>query len=521
MNTKNFSDFGLSQEMLAALDKKGFTSPSPIQALVIPEFLHEKSNIIGQAQTGTGKTAAFSIPILESITPSNSTIKALILTPTRELANQVCDEMYSLIGSKKFRVSAVYGGASIDQQIKSIKRGVDIVVGTPGRIMDLMERRVLDFSQLEFFVLDEADEMLNMGFIDDVEKILQVTNQSKSMLFFSATMPESILKIAKKYMGKFKTFKIESKELTSQLTEQIYFEVSDGDKFEALCRVLDFEQQFYGIIFCRTKAETDDVVKRLKNRSYAAEALHGDITQGQRSKTLAEFKNQDISILVATDVAARGIDVNNLTHVVNYSLPQEAEAYVHRIGRTGRAGKKGIAITFVMPKEMSRLSLIKRVAKTDIKKQSIPEVKDIIESKKDFLHACLNEVISENDYANYTDLAKKIIGDNDPLVAVAALLRHQYQDEFIEDSYAKIERSASRVSADNVKLFIGLGKKDGMTPRGLLDVLFERCKTPGRKVRDIRILDKFSFITVPLDEAEHIMRKLNLNNRKIAEIAKN
>ena len=516
----SFSDFNLSQEMIDALASKGFTQPSPIQALVIPEFLREKANIIGQAQTGTGKTAAFAIPILETITKSN-TIKAIVLTPTRELAIQVCEEMYSLIGKRDLRVSAVYGGASIEQQVRNIKRGSDIIVGTPGRVMDLMERKVIDLRNLEFFVLDEADEMLNMGFVEDIEQILQVTSDEKKMLFFSATMPSSILQIAKKYMGQFKILKVENREVTTKLTEQIYFEVREGDKFEALCRVLDFEQDFYGIIFCRTKVEVDEVTKHLKNRSYAVDCLHGDITQSQRSKTLAEFKEKIVNILVATDVAARGIDVNNLTHVINYSMPQEAESYVHRIGRTGRAGQKGIAITFVTPKEMSRLGMIKKVAKADIKKSEVPQIKDIINAKEEYLQACLSEIIAEKDFTSYDALAKKVLGSYDPQAVIAALLRHQYQDEFLAESYAKIEQSRTTVSGDNVKLFVALGKKDGMNPRALLDVLHERCKTPGRKVRDIRILEKFSFITVPLDEAEIIMHKLNQKNNKMVEVAKN
>ena len=515
----SFNDFNLSEEMVAALAEKGFTSPSPIHALVIPEFLREKANIIGQAQTGTGKTAAFSIPIIESITKDGS-IRAVVLTPTRELAIQVCEEMYSLIGKRDLRVSAVYGGASIEQQVRNVRKGSDIIVGTPGRIMDLMERKVLNFNNLEFFVLDEADEMLNMGFVEDIEHILQTTNQEKNMLFFSATMPSSILQIAKKYMGKFKTLKVENKELTTKLTEQIYFEVREGDKFEALCRVLDFEQDFYGIIFCRTKVEVDEVTKHLKNRSYAVDCLHGDITQSQRTKTLAEFKEKIVNILVATDVAARGIDVNNLTHVINYSMPQEAESYVHRIGRTGRAGQKGIAITFVIPREMSRLGIIKKVAKADIKKQEVPQIKDIIKAKEEYLQACLGEIIAESDFKSYNALANRILGDNDPQAVIAALLRHQYQDEFLEESYAKIEQNRSAVSGDNVKLFVALGKIDGMNPRALLDVLHQSCKTPGRKVRDIRILEKFSFITVPLDEAEIIMRKLNQKNKKMVEVAK-
>jgi ATP-dependent RNA helicase DeaD len=365
-----------------------------------------------------------------------------------------------------------------------------------------------------------------MGFVDDIEQILQTTNQEKKMLFFSATMPKSILEIAKKYMGKYKILKVENKELTTKLTEQIYFEVREGDKFEALCRVLDFEQDFFGIIFCRTKIEVDEVTKHLKNRGYASDSLHGDITQSQRTKTLAEFKEKIVNILVATDVAARGIDVNNLTHVINYSMPQEAEAYVHRIGRTGRAGQKGIALTFVTPREMSRLGLIKRVAQADIKKQEIPAIKDIIKAKEEYLQACVSEIIVEKDYESYNHIAVKLLAECDPQAVVASLLRLQFQDEFIEDSYAKIEQArgqqghASVATGDNVKLFVALGRKDGMNPRKLLDVLHENCKTPARKVRDIRIMDKFSFICVPFDEAEIIMRKFN-RNKKMVEVAKN
>ena len=251
-----FEDLGLSYDMLNALSKKGFEEPSEIQRLVIPELLKERTHLIGQAQTGTGKTAAFGIPIIETITP-DKTVKALILAPTRELANQVSDEIYSLKGDMDIKVQAVYGGASIEQQIKSLKKGVDIVVGTPGRVMDLMKKKVLKVDNLDYFVLDEADEMLNMGFVEDIEAILEHTNEEKKMLFFSATMPKEIMSIAKRFMENYKLLKVEKKELTTNLTEQIYYEVKQEDKFEALCRVLDYEQNFYGIVFCRTKSEVD------------------------------------------------------------------------------------------------------------------------------------------------------------------------------------------------------------------------------------------------------------------------
>ena len=504
---QKFEDFGLSIEVLDALEKKGFEEPSDIQKLVIPKLLKERTHLIGQAQTGTGKTAAFGIPILETV-EADKTVKALILAPTRELANQVADEIYSLKGKKDIRVLAVYGGASIENQIKKLKSGVDIVVGTPGRVMDLMRKKVLKVNNLDYFVLDEADEMLNMGFLEDIELILEETNDEKKMLFFSATMPKAIMDIAKKFMDDYKLLKVKKQELTTDLTEQIYYEVKQEDKFEALCRVLDYTQDFYGIVFCRTKSEVDDVTNRLKARNYDAECIHGDITQGLRQKALDLFKKKVLTILVATDVAARGIDVSNLTHVINYAIPQEAESYVHRIGRTGRAGHKGIAITFVTPREARTLAQIKRVTKTDIKRESIPNVSEIIEAKKEALIAYIDEIIKEEDYTSYEDFADKLLEERDARQVVSSILRHFYEDEFLPESYGEIQDVKVKIE-DKTRLFIALGSKDGYNPGRLLDLLNKKAKTPGRKVKDIKIMDKYSFITVPLQEAEFIMRALN------------
>ena len=504
---QKFEDLGLSTELLNALSKKGFEEPSEIQRLVIPELLKERTHLIGQAQTGTGKTAAFSIPILETI-DADKTVKALILAPTRELANQVADEIYSLKGEKDIKVLAVYGGASIEQQIKNLKKGVDIVVGTPGRVMDLMRKKILKVDNLDYFVLDEADEMLNMGFLEDIELILEKTNDGKKMLFFSATMPKAILDIAKRFMVNYKMLKVEKKELTTNLTEQIYYEVKQEDKFEALSRVLDYEQDFYGIVFCRTKSEVDDVTNRLKARNYDAECIHGDITQGLRQKALDLFKKKVLTILVATDVAARGIDVSNLTHVINYSIPQEAESYVHRIGRTGRAGQKGIAITFVTPREASKLAQIKRITKTDIKRENIPNVEEILNAKKEALIAYVDEIIKENDHNAYDQLATELLEGRDPQEVLSSVLRHVYEDEFLPENYNEIENVKVKID-DKTRLFIALGSKDGYNAGRLLDLLNKKAKTPGRKVKDIKIMDKYSFITVPLQEAEFIIRALN------------
>lgn len=545
-----FLDLNLSDTTIEALNKKGFEAPSPIQALVIPHLLEQTANIIGQAQTGTGKTAAFSIPIIETLNPERGKVKALVLTPTRELANQVSDEIYSIIGKRKLKVLPVYGGQSIDLQIKNIHRGVDIIVGTPGRIIDLLDRGVLDLSFLQFFVLDEADEMLNMGFIDDVEDILKVTNPDKKMLFFSATMPDSILRIAKNYMKEYKILKVENKTLTTQLTEQIYFEIHESDKFETLCRILDCEQDFYGIIFARTKNETDEVTEHLKARGYEADAIHGDVTQALRNRTLASFKKRKINILVATDVAARGIDVTNLTHVINYSVPNEAESYVHRIGRTGRAGKKGVAITFITPKEFYQLARIMKATNSHIQKGSTPTVEQVIKAKIDALDTSLRAIIEQSKHKDYLEFAQEMLNSNHPEVAIAALLRHVYGDRFLAHSYAEIrepirndnrrdrDRDNRRPknskswsqeltnlnSHDEVKLFMALGKKDGISgPRSLVEIIFSKARTPSRKVKNVRILESFSFVTVPFDEVESIMKAFNgedSRQRPVVTIAK-
>lgn len=544
-----FKKLGLSEKTLAALEKKGFEKPSPIQALTIPALLNGDKDVIGQAQTGTGKTAAFSLPILEKMDENKRGVKAIVLAPTRELAIQVAEEINSLKGERRLKVLPVYGGQAMDQQIRTLRRGVDIVVGTPGRVQDHIRRKTLVLEDLDFFILDEADEMLNMGFVEDIETILAATNDDKKMLFFSATMPNEILKVAKKYMGEFEVMRVKATELTTKNTEQIYFEVRDGDKFEALCRVVDVEVDFYGIVFCRTKNDVDNVVSKLIERGYEAEGIHGDISQAQRERTLRKFKTKNINILVATDVAARGIDVNDLTHVINYSIPQEAEAYVHRIGRTGRAGKKGVAITFVTPREMGKLSRIKRVAKAEIKKSTIPEIDEVLKAKKESLYACVGEIIAEKDFSVYSEMATELAVESNPVDVIAALLRHVYDDEFDKETYRKIRNNmrsndrndrrdrndrdgrrdrndrGGRQTLDNqTRLFIGMGKKDNLDARKLLAIVNKEAKVPGRKIKDIKIMNEFSFMTVPFSEAEDIIHALNATRkggRPLVEKAKN
>lgn len=501
---EQFRNLGLGEKTIKALLKKGFEEPTPIQALTIPALLNGDKDIIGQAQTGTGKTAAFSLPILENFTP-NGTIQAIVLTPTRELAGQVCEEMNTLAAGKKIKVTPVYGGQSIELQIRNLKKGTDIVVGTPGRVMDLMDRKLIKLNNLKYFILDEADEMLNMGFVEDIEKILQATNEDKRMLFFSATMPAEILKIAKNHMKEYEVLAVKAKELTTNLTDQIYFEVNERDKFEALCRIIDLTKDFYGIVFCRTKNDANELVGRLNDRGYDAEGLHGDISQNYREVTLKRFKAKKINVLVATDVAARGIDVNDLSHVINYSIPQEAESYVHRIGRTGRAGKEGTAITFITPQEYRRLLQIQKIVKTEIRKERVPGVKDVIQAKKFRLIEELNHILAENNFDNFKELSRELLNGEDAVDIVAALIKHSYEDVLDESNYNEINNSAPLEKTGKVRLFVALGRKNDMTPKKLVEMVTSKTKVDERKLKNVEVYENFSFLSVPFQEAEEII----------------
>ena len=434
-----FENLGLSEITLRALAGKGFEEPTGIQQKIIPILLNGTKDIIGQAQTGTGKTAAFGLPILEKIKPGGKSIKALILTPTRELAIQVAEELNSLKGERDIRIIPVYGGQAISQQISKLRGNVDIVVGTPGRVIDHINRKTMKLADLSYVILDEADEMLNMGFIDEVEEILETTGEERRILLFSATMPFKIKKIAEKYMSEYEHIISEKEQLVTGLTEQIYFEVSERDKFEALCRIIDIEDHFYGLIFCRTKVAVDDIAGRLSDRGYDAAALHGDITQAQREIIIKKFKKKNISILVATDVAARGIDIENLSHVINYSLPQDPESYVHRIGRTGRAGNEGVAITFVTSAEYRKLTFIKRVAKTEIEKRQIPGVNDVIQAKKERILADIENIVSEEISDDFRKMAAELTEKSSHEDLLAAVLSSAYRDELDRSSYREIQ----------------------------------------------------------------------------------
>ncbi len=511
---EKFRALGLSENVLTALEKKGWEQPSPIQEKTIPLLLSGAKDIVGQAQTGTGKTGAFGLPLIEKLDDNNKNVQALILCPTRELAIQVAEEISSYRGEKKFWVLPVYGGQSYSIQERGLKRGSQIVVGTPGRIRDLIDKKTLKLDHVTHVVLDEADEMLNMGFEEEVREILRTVPAQRRMLLFSATMPPQILKLAKTFMKDYDLVEVKKEQNTTELTEQIYFEVRESERFEALCRIIDVEPDFYGIVFCRTKIETDQVAHKMNDRGYSADAIHGDITQSQRELIIKKFKSRKANILVATDVAARGIDINDLTHVINYNLPQDPEAYIHRIGRTGRAGKQGTAITFITPSEFRELLFIQKIARTSIKKEQVPTVKDVIASKKTRVKAEIVAMIDSGEYQEYVDMAHELIDEGTtPERIVAALLKYTFKDELKEGAYREISESSSNSvdSKGTARLFVALGREQNYNPAMLAKFLEEEGGINQRAIKDIKVYDKFSFITVSFVEAEQLLAVFSKN----------
>ena len=416
----SFEDLGLDEQTLAAVARKGFVTPSPIQVLAIPRLLGGDANVIARARTGTGKTAAFGLPLVQRLRGGSDHVKALILEPTRELAVQTCTEMQSFADGKFPRTCVVYGGASMLSQIRDLKRGVEIVVGTPGRIQDHIERGTLDIGKIDYFILDEGDEMLDMGFIEDIEAIFEKANPASRILLFSATMPAPILKIASQFMGEYEIVEEEGVVDEPLLIEQKFWVLRESEKIDALVRLIDIADDFYGLVFTQTKMDADTVARQLDERGYEVAALHGDVAQSQREKILARFRRKKTRILVATDVAARGIDITGLSHVVNYSLPFDGATYVHRIGRTGRAGAAGTAITFVRPEERKRKlsymqNAIRKSTKGELKEEAVPTIEEVVAKKRERLFDKLKSDIglsSRHDRVSESDDADKLIINN-------------------------------------------------------------------------------------------------------------
>lgn len=520
MDEIKFSSLGLSEEVLKAINDMGFEEPSQIQTQAIPVIL-QGTDIIGQAQTGTGKTLAFGAPIISKMAKSFGKIQVLILTPTRELAIQINDELVRISKFSRITSLPVYGGQPIERQLRALKKGVDIVVGTPGRILDHIRRKSVDFSDVKFFVLDEADEMLNMGFIDDIKDIMSILGEDKQTMLFSATMPEEIRKLATRYMkADAKQIAIKKNTMTVPLISQYYFEIKNKDRFEALCRILDVDQPESALIFCRTKKSVDEVVAAMQSRGYIVEGMHGDMGQNQRLNTLKKFREKNLDFLVATDVAARGIDVENITHVINYELPEDTESYVHRIGRTGRANREGTAYSLVTAREYMVLKQIEKTTKSKIKRKEVPTIDDIYEVKYKSILDRVKETIESNQFSNFTALASELDEEYNLVDVAAALMKMMFDKELGYD----YSESSLDMQENSVRLFLSAGRMDNMGPGNLLEFLTKNAGISKDEIGDIDIMEKFTFLNVSQNAANEILEKCNgkkINRRKInIEVAK-
>ena len=535
METIRFDELNLDAKILRAVTDMGFEAASPIQAKAIPLEIEGK-DIIGQAQTGTGKTAAFGIPLLQKIDPKNKKLQAVVLCPTRELAIQVADEIRSLAKYMHgIKVLPIYGGQEIVKQIRSLKDGVQVIIGTPGRVMDHMRRKTIKFGQVHTVVLDEADEMLNMGFLEDMETILSELPEECQTVMFSATMPAAIAEIAKKFQKEPEIVKVVKKDLTVPKVTQYYYEVKPKNKIEVMCRLLDMYAPKLSVVFCNTKRQVDELVLALQGRGYFAEGLHGDLKQVQRDRVMNGFRKGRTDILVATDVAARGIDVDDVEAVFNYDIPQDEEYYVHRIGRTGRAGREGKAFSLVVGKEVYKLRDIQRYCKTKIVPQPIPSIDDVTEIKADKILCQAEELLQDSDMNRLIDIIEKKVLEEDytTLDLAAGLLRMimgEDNEDIIEDSRplrslddlgdyrdrnsgrGRGGRSGGRGGRsggdDMARLFINIGKNQNVKPGDILGAIAGESGMPGKMVGSIDMYDKYTFVEVPREQADVVLQAM-------------
>ena len=531
MNKKTFAELGVSPEILKAISDLGFEEPSPIQASAIPVLL-EGHDVVGQSQTGSGKTAAFAIPAIELCQAADRSVQVLILCPTRELATQVADEVHKLTAHKRgIHAVPIYGGASYERQFFELKKGVQIVIGTPGRLMDHMDRGTLDLSNVKMVILDEADRMLDMGFREDIEKILRSTPAERQTVFFSATVSKQIRDLIERHSNSPKSVKIEQRELTVPTVEQWYYEVPQRMKFEALLRLVDFHGFKLGIIFCNTQRMVDELADDLIAQGFSADRLHGGIAQAQRTRVMNKFKKAEFEFLVATDVAARGIDVDELELVVNYDLPYDAEDYVHRIGRTGRAGRKGMAVTFVSGRDIYKLQFIERFTKTNIKRGTLPTAGEVEERRVEGLLERIREVLNRGNLSTrVTDrLLEEGFNSTDIASAVIEMLAGpEVAPEKEKSTPSKpTVRSEPDLPMGNIRppargmLWVrtNAGRETGITPRDIMNLLEEGLGLPRRTVGLIDILPGESFAQVPkqfLDILRAGPRDIDTNSGPIA-----
>lgn len=518
---QGFGVLGVNPAILKALDEMGFEEPTPIQTGSI-SLLLEGRDLIGRAQTGTGKTAAFAIPILQRLDPEIQRPQALILEPTRELALQVADEFAKIGRHLCVKELAVCGGHPIERQIRALRTGVSVVVGTPGRVIDLIDRRALRLDQIRMFVLDETDEMLDMGFIEDMESIMSQLPADRQTLCFCATMPEPILRITERYMKSPVRVSTDREEVAAPAIEQGYFEIRDRDKVEALTRVIDHEAISRAIVFCRTKRGCDELASALQSRGYLAEAIHGDLNQAQRDRALLRFREGQVELLIATDVAARGIDVENVTHVINYDIAASPDSHIHRIGRTGRAGKEGIAYTLIHPREYRQLRLIESATRSKIRRRNVPSAADIAERALDLMGEKVNSLVASGagQEPGYADLAQRLLEEHEPERLVAALLSSISESRSGTATGAGAAQSW-RGSDDRgsdfpetgaeqgyVRLFVNIGAHNRVTPADFVRTIAREAEISGSLIGAIDIHDDFTFVEVPKEVGHAVLEAM-------------
>ncbi|NLJ95859.1 MAG: DEAD/DEAH box helicase [Clostridiales bacterium] len=519
MEVSKLEEMNLYPEIIKAVEDMGFEELSPIQVKAIPAMLRGK-DIIGQAQTGTGKTAAFGIPILQNINAKDKSIQAMVLCPTRELAVQVADELRKLAKYMHgIKILPIYGGQEISKQIRSLKGGIQVIIGTPGRVMDHMRRKTIRTANVKMIVLDEADEMLNMGFREDIETILNDMPEARNIALFSATMPRPIMEIARTYQDDAQIIKVIRKELTVPKIEQYYYEVSPKMKEEVLSRLIDIYNPKLSLVFCNTKKMVDELTSNLQGRGYFAEGLHGDMKQQQRDRVMKSFRDGRTDILVATDVAARGIDVDDVEAVFNYDVPQDDEYYVHRIGRTGRAGREGMAFTLVVGKEVYKLRDIQRYCKTRIKLQPIPSVYDVTEVKAEKILDKIYNILEEEDLTKMIDMIQDRINEESKYTSLdvaAAFLKYLMGDDKGEADIDRAYSDFGDTGAEEgmVRLFINLGKKQKIRPGDILGAIAGETGMPGKLVGTIDMYDKYTFVEVPREYASDVIQTMKTSKIK-------
>ncbi len=515
----SFSSFPMREELTRAISDLGFETPTPIQQKVIPQLLAEPIDIIGLAQTGTGKTAAYGLPLLHHVDVAVKHIQCLVLSPTRELCMQIQEEM-SKYGTfmRGLRVTAVYGGVPITGQIREVRSNPQVIVATPGRLIDLLERKAISLENVEYVVLDEADEMLNMGFREDIDLILKSTPAREHTWLFSATMSNEVRGIAKRFMKDWKEFSVAAANSTNENIDHQYYVANHHNRFETLRRLLDFTPGIYGIIFTRTKQDAQEVSEKLMKMGYPTSPLHGDMDQKMRSKVMERFKSKALQCIVATDVAARGIDVNDITHVINYELPDDPEVYTHRSGRTARAGKSGICMSIVSPKQISNIRQIERLVKQKFHKSDIPDGAEVIRKRLFFYLEQIAQAAPKADFAKlYKESFHEQFADVDKDELIRKLIWLQLKDtidiyqnsEDLNAGFAGKDKDRGSRGNRNVRLFINLGEKDGLNAQKLLQFIIESTDVDPNTIDRMTVRDMSSFFNVPGDAAEYIIEHLS------------